>query len=555
MFCFLLTILYTCQAAFSTVFSFREEYFREGLGRNFREKAFMAFHSLQFLIFFAATALLYYRMLRRFRLGVLLVMSCVFYLCADPRAVFFLFGSAAITYAGARLLEREKLSLAAGAEEGARRETERRKKRLLALILFANLGLLAAVKYTAFAAETLRAVLPLSFESPHMLLPLGISFYVLQSTGYVIDVYREEYGADRSFLRYALFVSFFPQLIQGPIGRHDALARQFDSAGDLRYENLSRGLQQMLWGCFKKLVIADALAAPVAAVFDGYLSYGGAFMFLACAAYGLQLYCDFSGGVDVARGAARFFGIELAENFRQPYFSTSVAVFWRRWHITLGSVMRDYLFYPLSLSRPVAALGKRSRKRWPGRFGRALPAGLVSVIVFLVVGLWHGGAWKYAAYGLWHACFIAGGMLLGPWLGERRAALGIRENHPAMPFVKAFLTFCAVTLGYLFFRADTLRVALSMFRHGLLHPGLRQIFDGSLAALAPWGAETAAAGFGLLLVLAVGILRERGRDPYELLLQKPWAAQGALTVALLAVTLYFGAYSDYIASEYIYMNF
>jgi D-alanyl-lipoteichoic acid acyltransferase DltB (MBOAT superfamily) len=520
----------------------------------------MAFHSPQFLIFFAATAFLYHRTPRRFRRGVLLVMSYVFYLCADPRAAFFLLGATAITYAGARLIERENRPPAAGAQQApdpkvSRRETERRKKRLLALILLANLGLLAAVKYTAFVVESLRAVLPLSFEAPHLLLPLGISFYVLQSTGYVIDVYREEYEANRSFPRYALFVSFFPQLIQGPIGRHDALARQLDAAEDLRYEDLSRGLQRMLWGYFKKLVVADTLAVPVATVFDGYLSYGGAFLFLACAAYGLQLYCDFSGGVDVACGAARFLGIKLAENFRQPYFSTSVAVFWRRWHITLGSWMRDYLFYPLNLSRPVAALGKRSRKRWPGRFGRALPTSLVSVIVFLVVGLWHGGAWKYVVYGLWHACFIAGGALLGPRLSERREALGIRENHPALPCVKVFLTFCAVTLGYCFFRADTLRVALSMFRHGLTHLGIRQIFDGSFAALGLGAAEASAAGFGLLLVLAVGVLREKGRDPYELLLQKPWAVQGALTVVLLAVTLYFGVYSDYIASEYIYMNF
>ena len=524
----------------------------------------MAFHSLWFLIFLAVTAFLYYLLPRRFRWGVLLAASYVFYLCSDVRAVFFLLGSTAVTYGGARLMERESRildNLPTGetlfnpSKNELRRKAAVRRKYLCAATLLLNLGLLAAVRYTAFAVETLNALIPLRFEIPHLLQPLGISFYVLQSTGYVVDVYREEYAADRHFLRYALFVSFFPQLIQGPIGRHDALANQLTEGHDWHYESAARGLQLMLWGYFKKLVIADALAVPVAAVFGRYTDYGGIFMFLACAAYGLQLYCDFSGGIDVARGVARFFGINLAENFRQPYFSTSVSVFWRRWHTTLGNWMRDYLFYPLNLSRPFAALGKWSRKKWPGHLGRALPTSLASFIVFLVVGLWHGGSWKYVIYGLWHASFIAGGTLLDPWLHKRREALGIRQSSPVLRGLKIFLTFCAVTFGYYFFRADSLGTAFRMLGRSFAHPWTHQLFDGSFAALGLGGADALAVFLGLLLVLTVGVLRERRTDVHLWLLEKPWPVQWAVMLLLLVLTLYFGVYSDYTAPEFIYMNF
>ena len=524
----------------------------------------MAFHSLKFLIFFAAAATVYYLTPRRLRWCILLAASYLFYISSDVWAAFFLVGSTASTYFGARLLERETLrldrliedgSLSAEQKKALRRKTERRRKYWCAAILVVNLGLLAAVKYAAFAADTITAVLPISLDAPRILQPLGISFYVLQSTGYVVDVYREEYGADQNFFKYALFVGFFPQLIQGPIGRYDAMANQLTQAHDWSFDNAARGLLLMLWGFFKKIVIADALAAPVAAVFAQYTAYGGVFMFLACVAYGLQLYCDFSGGVDVARGVARFFGIELAENFNQPYFSTSIAVFWRRWHITLGQWMRDYLFYPLTLSRPFAALGKWARKKLKGNTGRVLTTSIVSVIVFLTVGLWHGGAWKFVVYGLWHGCFIAGGSLLGPWLLKRRRGLGIRDNNPVITGIKIFLTFCVVSIGYYFFRADSLRTALAMLKRSVTHPLVHQLFDGSFSGLGLGAASAVIVAAGLLLVLAVGLLREKGRDIFTWLLNKPWAFQLALIAALLAVTLYYGMFSDYIASEYIYMNF
>ena len=524
----------------------------------------MAFHSLRFLIFFAITALMYFVAPRRYRWGVLLCMSYVFYLCSDLRAVFFLLFSTAATYGGARLLERENRRLGenlavpgldAAAKRALRTVAAARKRRWCGLILLTNLGLLAAVRYTAFALETVNALLPLALPVPSLLQPLGLSFYVLQSTGYLLDVYREEHEAEHSFLRYALFVGFFPQLIQGPITRHSEVAEQLSAGQGWSFENAARGLQLMLWGFFKKLVIADLLAVPVTAVFGDHGAYGGVLMFLAAALYGLQLYCDFSGGIDVARGVARFFGIGLPENFRQPYFSTSVAVFWRRWHITLGGWMRDYLFYPLTLSRPIAALGKFSRKKWPGHFGRVLPSCLVSVIVFLVVGLWHGGAWKYVVYGLWHACFIALGNLLGPFLRRRREAMGLRDGSRSLAGLKGVLTFGVVTLGYFFFRADTLSTAISMLRRSIAHPWTHQLFDGSLAALGLGGAEALTAALSLLLLLAVGILRERGHDMHEWLLAKPWAAQWAVLLLLTALTLYFGIFSDYVASEYIYMNF
>lgn len=266
-------------------------------------------------------------------------------------------------------------------------QTRRRQRAAMLAALLLNFGLLAALKYTDDVRGWFGAS-PLG-----LLLPLGISFYTFQSMGYLLDVYNGKYAPQKNLARFALFVSFFPQLIQGPIGRYDQLEKQLESGGHV---NVPRAFLLMLWGLFKKMVVADRALAAVCAVFDvpgG--TWGGAMAVVGVLAYSVQQYCDFSGGIDLVAGIAELFGIRLAENFRRPYFAVSLGDFWRRWHISLGAWMRDYVFYPFALCKPVARLSKAAKGRFGAAFARALPAALGNILVFTLVGVWHGATSNY----------------------------------------------------------------------------------------------------------------------------------------------------------------
>ncbi len=233
------------------------------------------------------------------------------------------------------------------------------KKWIVALVALGNFGLLFFFKYWNFSAEAINKLLPNGnlpvFE---LILPLGISFYMFQSIGYVIDVYRKKYPPEKNILKFALFVSFFPQMVQGPISRFDSLGKQLYRGNSFSYDSLKAGIELTLCGYLKKLLIADRAAILVNSVFQHYSEYDGGIILIGVVFYCIQLYCDFSGGIDITRGVAKMFGIELVENFKRPIFATSLSDFWRRWHISLGTWMKDYLFYPLSLSKPFIKLRK-----------------------------------------------------------------------------------------------------------------------------------------------------------------------------------------------------
>lgn len=251
-------------------------------------------------------------------------------------------------------------------DKKAYKESLRRKKRwVLFLILLLDFGMLAVVKYSNFAIENINSVLGLMGKEPigllGMGLPLGISFFTFQSVSYAIDVYQGKYECEKNIFKMGLFVSFFPQLLQGPIGRYDRLGKQLYSGHSFNLKNVEYGLQRIGWGLFKKVVIADRAAVLVLNVFNNYEAYSGFHYIMAVLMYSVDLYMDFSGGIDIVIGAAQMFGITMDENFRQPYFSKSIGEFWRRWHITLGTWMKDYIFYPMSLSKKMNKFGKWER--------------------------------------------------------------------------------------------------------------------------------------------------------------------------------------------------
>ena len=335
----------------------------------------MSLVSNLFLLFVAASVLVYYIVPHKWQWLVLLVFSYIYYVAGGPRFVVFILFSTIVTWIAALMIEKMEAQ-----------ENHKTARNILILGLILNFGMLGAVKYTNFAIENLNALFHMNLRGMAILLPLGISFYTFQSSGYLLDVYWKRCEAEKHPLKYALFVSFFPQILQGPIGRYSRLANQFYAPHKFEGKNIARGFERILWGFFKKMILADWAAVFVDEIFANPDQYSGLAL-IGILLYTLQLYADFSGGMDVVIGIASMFGIELDENFKRPFFAVSVTDFWHRWHITLGTWMKDYVFYPVTLSRWMGSFSKWAKKVFGRKTGRTLPICLANIIVFFVVGV------------------------------------------------------------------------------------------------------------------------------------------------------------------------
>lgn len=319
----------------------------------------MALISMKFLLFVLAAAGIYYLIPGKYQWIWLLIVSYVYYLSHGWGIGLFLLCSTLTSFGAGVLLDKI--------------EDKKKRKGILVLTLIVNFGILGILKYTNFLILNVNHVTGGSLSFINLVLPIGISFYTFQSMGYLLDVYWKRYEPERNPFRFALFVSFFPQILQGPIGRYSRLGQQFAEIHIWDWSRMERAIQLILWGFFKKMVLADTAAPFVNAMFDQYEQYQGVAVF-AVLAYSIQLYGDFSGGMDVVMGVAQFFGISLDENFRRPFFARSITDFWHRWHITLGTWMKDYVFYPVSLSPWMGRLSRFLKKTWENSWGVRCPS-------------------------------------------------------------------------------------------------------------------------------------------------------------------------------------
>ena len=370
----------------------------------------MSFASLPFVGLVAAGVILYYLVPKKLQWVVLLLASMVFYLAGGVKSAVWLVLVAAVTWLTGLLLARQNARPAPDKQTKA--AVRHVKKRICAVCAVLCFGLLYLMKYWNFTASALPSALGDKLPRWDFVVPMGLSYFIFQAVGYVIDVYRGKTDAQKNPLRYGLFVSFFPQMVQGPISRYDQLAPQLTAERSLDWRDLKFGIQLCLWGYFKKLVIADRAAVLVNAVIKDNCPYGGAVIASGILFYCIQLYCDFSGGIDITRGVARLFGIDMAENFRRPIFATSLTDYWRRWHITLGAWMRDYVFYPISLSRGFGKLSRWARTHIGGTAGKIFATSLATFIVYFIIGIWHGANFRYIAFGLWNGVLITASLLL-----------------------------------------------------------------------------------------------------------------------------------------------
>ena len=528
-----------------------------------------SYYSIAYLAVFLPVVIAAYTAVpKKVRWAVLLAASGFFFWCISGKLLIWLIVSViSIHYAGIwlSLLKEERGRCLAEAPKGEKRAIRQRfQKKMLAvasgMALF-NIGLLTALKYTPFFVGNINSLLSgLGIEKtlpvPALAVPIGISFYTLQAVSYVMDVYREKIPAERNLFRLALYMSFFPQLMEGPICRYAQTAHVLWAGERIRFANLVSGAQRIIFGMMKKLVIADRLNPFIKNVFSDYMSYDGGVTALAAVLYTCQLYMDFSGTMDIVIGTGEIFGVRLPENFRQPFFSRTISEFWQRWHITLGTWFKDYVFFPLSMTKPMKNMTARARKRIGSHYG-PLIAGAVSLgAVWLLNGLWHGAGWHYIFFGLYHFTWILAGSLIQPVSEKLCRRLHIRRTGCAWQAMQIVRTAVLVCVGELFFRAEGLRAGLKMFWNMVCNFRLDALADGTLFQMGFDRKDALIVGAALIFIFVNSVLKERRVCPRQWLAARPLAVRWALCYGLILFVVIFGAYGvGYVPLDPIYANF
>lgn len=531
----------------------------------------MAFTSFNFLIFVAAVVAAYYITPVKGRWLTLLAASYAFYLISSPKTFIFVIFTTIITFFGGRYIgmqnDSQKTYLAEHKDELSRDEkkalkaqVQKKKRKAVALVLILNFGVLAVLKYFKAYIELAFAALGGIQLELGILIPLGISFYTFQTAAYILDLYRGKISHDTNIAKFALFVSFFPQIIQGPIARHDQLAAQLYEGHRFEYKNFTFGMQLILWGFFKKLIIADRVAVLVNQVFDNYTDYAGGVVFVALLFYTIQIYADFSGGIDIARGVAQMMGIEMGHNFMRPYFSDSLGEFWRRWHMSLSFWCRDYIFYSIALSKFFGKLGKNLRSVLGDRVGKLVPVIIAQMATFLTIGVWHGAEFKYIAYGLYNGGIIVLGLLLEPYFKKTIEKLHINVESRLWKLFQIVRTFFIVVFGRMFPKAVSFSAAIYMYG-AMLRPDVGGDFGETIMSLGLTNIDFYIILFGCIVWFVISIIQERSGDNDNTKIRTAMAEMALplrwlILLAGFACVLVLGVYGPgYDAAAFIYRGF
>ncbi|MCD8027166.1 MAG: hypothetical protein LUF02_00550, partial [Erysipelotrichaceae bacterium] len=424
----------------------------------------------------------------------------------------------------------------------------------LLLALFINFGILGIIKYADFVISNINALFQLDLGYFSFVVPLGISYYTFMSMGYIIDVYRGKYPPQGNILKFALFTSFFPQLIQGPIGRYDEMSKTLYGYHPFDNQKIYYGIQRIIWGYFKKLVIADRILIACNTIFSSPDEFTGIFVFVGLMFYSIDIYCDFTGGIDIAIGVAELFGVQLTENFNRPYFSKSLSEFWNRWHITMCTWFKDYIFYPISVCNPMLKLSKWSRKTFGDAIGKRIPVYLATLVVWFLTGVWHGAAWSFIAWGLGNAIVLLISQELHPfyhWFHERFDV----ANKFWYRLFQVGRTFLLVSFLRIFDCYGDVGLAFQMLGRMFTQMNIGQLLNGSLLQLGLTIQDYIIVIVGVLILLAVSLLQRKVKVRDYISKKKP-VVQFALYYVLIFVIVIFGVYGiGYDATSFIYNQF
>jgi alginate O-acetyltransferase complex protein AlgI len=480
----------------------------------------MLFNSLEFAIFFPLVTGIFFLLSQRWRVHWLLAASCFFYMAFIPAYIVILFITILIDYFAGIYLERV--------------QDKKNKKALLWVSILSTCTVLFIFKYYGFFTGSFVGLAGLfgwhlSRHVVSIILPIGLSFHTFQSLSYVIEVYRGNQKAERNFVVYATYVMFFPQLVAGPIERPQNLLHQFWERHDFNYVNVTSGLKRMAWGFFKKLVVADRLALYVNDIYSAPRSFNGLQLSIATFFFAYQIYCDFSGYSDIAIGAAEVMGFRLMENFRTPYYSLSVSEFWRRWHISLSTWFKDYVYVPLG--------GNRVSK------GRHI---INLLITFSVSGLWHGANWTYVIWGFLNGLYLVFGWLTKDWRDRFFAAVGLPVETAVRKVLMLSTTFLLTCFAWIVFRARNMTDAAYVFTHLASGWNFHHIATEQF-----WMRQMPVAVAGIL-VLEIGQLWSSEVSVPSLIGKMPIAARWAIYASFVMAVLMFGVYKQ---MQFIYFQF
>lgn len=492
------------------------------------------------------------------------------YFSAGPSYLIFISITTLTTYLAAKKISRlsqektaylkeNKATLDREAKKAYKEGVKKKQRLFLHLALLVDLGLLIGIKYTNFIIENINGIItsvssmePISYLD--IIMPLGISFYTFQTVGYLVDVYNEKYEAQNNYGKFALFVGFFPQLSQGPISRYNDLSETLFAEHKFDTKVVAFGLQRILWGYFKKLVIADRVLIGLKTLLAAPEDYPGVYFFVAMMFYAIQLYADFTGGIDITIGIAETMGIKVKENFNRPYFSKNIKEYWNRWHMTMGSWFTDYIFYPISVSGFMLKLSKKARQVLGENIGKRVPVYLATILVWFTTGIWHGASWNFIVWGLANCVVI----LISQELSPLYTKFHNRFDVEGKLWYKTFCVIRTILLMSALRMFDCYRdvtVTVKMFFSMFTTWNISALWDGSMLELGLNGTDYLIILFGVVLIFTVSMLQRR-KQVRERILALPYPVRATIWLALFVVVLLAGAYGQgYDESSFIYNQF
>ncbi len=506
----------------------------------------MLFNSFQFLVFFPVVVFVFFTLPPKFKKYWLLAASYFFYMCWNAKYALLLLTSTIVTYLSGIFIDKFK-------------EDTSKKKAVVAMSFIINLGILFFFKYFNFAMDGIKNIFAsigiiLNTPAIDVILPVGISFYTFQALSYTMDVYRGDVYAERDFITYALYVSFFPQLVAGPIERSKNLLKQLNLFLKFDIRRAVDGLMIMLWGYFLKIVLADRIAIFVDTVYRDMDTYGGMYLIVATALFAVQIYCDFAGYSTIAVGAAKVMGIDIMENFNVPYLAETTGDFWRRWHISLGAWMRDYVFYPFALLKGMQKFGKWCSNHFGKHFGRVIPAGIANILVFLIVGIWHGAELHYVLWGLYNGIIIAFSDILAPTFSKTADILHINVKSKAFHVFRIIRTFIIVNIGWYFDRIYNVKHCFSCLKNLFCNFSIGTFQTDITNIIGRFSEGMYIAAFSCILLFIYSLLKENNIDVYGTLKRTPFIIRWGIYVFVIIIFL-ISFMSVTVQQGFLYANF
>lgn len=530
--------------------------------------------SYSFITFLFGLFLLYYLIPKKLQWILLLAANFMFYFSAGRFYPIFILITSFTVYVAGRLmgriddlLENYERKIKSGEIEKPTREEKKqikagfanRKKCYMLVCLFVNLGILAVTKYTNFIIGNLGGLFEAAGKAApkeiDLIVPLGISFYTFQAVGYLLDVYWNKCEVQKNFFRFTLFVSFFPQLIQGPISRYGDLSKTLYAEHKVDFRKIRFGLERILWGYFKKLVVADRLSTAVVTLMQDPDYYTGGFVFVGMIFYAIQLYADFTGGIDITIGIAETLGIHVEENFIRPYFSKNIIEYWRRWHISMGTWFRDYVFYPCSISKSMKSITKWTKKHFGMGGAKRVAIYIATFLTWLATGIWHGAEWHFIIWGVMNGIIIMITGELEPLyqkFHQRFPKLQGNVFYRAFQVLRTFLLMCCLRM---FDTYAAVRLTFRQFFHMFTEFRWSQFSAQEFIDLGLTKSDYMIVFVSTVLMVIVSLLG-RDRSVREKISEKPYAVRFGIYVLLFFLVLLFGKYGiGFDAKQFIYNQF